>query len=169
LIDPMKQNESDKNLLNQRLDENHLLLRMVKYCAYQERSEQDVLEKLRRYKLSDNSIIQIINRLKEEKYLDNRRYARMFATGKLRNNKWGRIRIRYELKRKSMPVEYIEEAIGSIDEDEYAGILIDLIRNKKKLISHDNPFLLRNKIAHYLLRKGFENDLVWEQIKEEIP
>lgn len=165
----MKQNESDKNQLNRRLDENHLFLRMVKYCAYQERSEQDVLEKLGKYKLSDNGRMQIINRLKEEKYLDNRRFARMYASGKLRNNKWGRIRIRYELKRKSIPPEYIEEAIRSIDENEYAGILMDLIRNKKKLISHDNRFLLRNKIAHYLSGKGFENDLVWEQIRKEIP
>ena len=168
MTEAMKGKDTDKYTLNKKLDENHIFIKLLKYCAYQERCELEVVGKLKKYNLTVQETKRIIDRLKEEKYLDNQRYARIFASGKLRNNKWGRIRIRYELKRKSIQDEYIKQALSSIDENEYEEMVIDLIRKKKKSIRKEDPFIARNKILQYLCVKGFENNLAWELIKEEI-
>ncbi len=165
----MMDNESDKHILNEKFDQNQIFLKIIKYCAYQERCELDVEEKLKKYKLNEDRTCQIINRLREEKYIDNQRFARIFASGKFRNNKWGRIRIRHELKRKSIQEEYIDQALATMDENEYTRIILELIKKKKKSIRKEDPFIIRNKIAQYICAKGFESDLVWDLLKEEIP
>jgi len=168
MAEAMKGKDTDKYTLNKRLNENHVFIQLIKYCAYQERCELEVMEKLKKYNLTGRETKRIIDRLKEENYLDNQRYAKIYTSGKLRNNKWGRIRIRYELKRKSIQDEYIIQALSSIDEKEYAQMVIELIRKKKKSIQKEDPFIVRNKILQYLCVKGFESDLARELIKEEI-
>ncbi|MBR9997511.1 MAG: RecX family transcriptional regulator [Cyclobacteriaceae bacterium] len=161
--------DADKEILNKKIDRDQLFNKILKFCAYQERSENDVIEKLKTFKLNASETGKILKRLKEEKFIDNQRFARIYTTGKLRHNKWGRIRIRYELKRKCINNDDIEQALDSIDEDEYSQTLIELIKKKKGSIRDRNPFILRNKIAQYLSSKGFENDLVWHMIKIIIP
>lgn len=164
----MIENDPDKISLNKRLEENQIFLKIIKYCVYQERSELDVVEKLKKYRLTEEEIDQFISRLKAEKYIDNQRFARIYASGKFRNNKWGRIRIRHELKRKSIQAENIDQALAAIDKNEYSQMIIELIRRKKRAIHKNDPFILRNKISQYLCSKGFEKDLVWDLLKSEI-
>jgi regulatory protein len=162
-------NDADKKNLNKKIDQKLLYDKIMKYCGYQERSEHDVLEKLKKYRLGRREMGNIIGRLKEEKFIDDRRFASIYASGKLRNNKWGRIKIRYELKRKNINSYHIEEALNSIGEEEYTGTILDLIDKKREALKGSDKFILRNKIAQYLFLKGFENDLVWEKINERIP
>lgn len=162
-------NDADKKNLNEKIDQKLLYDKIMKYCGYQERSEHDVLEKLKKYRLGRRETGNIIGRLIEEKFIDDRRFASIYASGKLRNNKWGRIKIRYELKRKNINSNHIEEALNSIGEEEYTRTILDLIDKKKEALKDNDKFILRNKIAQYLFLKGFENDLVWEKINERIP
>ena len=162
-------NDVNKKNLNKKIDQKLLYDKIMKYCGYQERSEHDVLEKLKKFRVGIRETGDIIGRLKEEKFIDDRRFACIYASGKLRNNKWGRIKIRYELKRKNINSHHIEEALNSIGEEEYSRAILDLIDKKKETLKDKDKFILRNKIAHYLLVKGFENDLVWEKINERIP
>ena len=73
------------------------------YCSYQERCIYDVKMKLLEWKASEKTIEKIIRKLEEEDYINEERYAVSFATGKLRNNKWGRTKIFYALMQKHIP------------------------------------------------------------------
>ena len=158
----------DRDRLNAKIDRSEAFNKILKYCAYQERSEHDVLEKLKKYGLEADEVHRIIRRLKDEQFIDDRRYARIFALSKLRSNKWGRIRIRIELKRKKIDGHHIEAAFRSIEDDEYSEIMRDLLRKKKDSLQQEDLYIVRNKVARYLFSKGFENDLVWALIDEEI-
>ena len=109
-----------------------------KYCAYQERSIFDVKSKLNSWNLSENIVSEIILKLKKEDFINEDRFALAFATGKLRNNKWGRNKISYALAQKRVPDLTIQIALNSLDEDEYLQTLKYVLTSKK--IDDDNDF-----------------------------
>jgi regulatory protein len=164
----MRKKDSTKYRLNQKLDRKKIFDSIARYCAYQERSESEVRQRLKKYKIDDQEIIDIITKLKEDNFINNERFAKLFASGKFRNNKWGRVKIRYELKRKSIDDKFIDKALESIEGDDYFQLIRKLIETKKKNLVDKNAFRLKNKIANYLFSKGFESELVWQILDEEI-
>jgi regulatory protein len=63
----------------------------------------------------------------------------------------------------------IRSGLEEIDEEEYRAILEELLSRKKGELDEANVFVLRDKIADYAIRKGFEPDMVWELLKELVP
>ena len=66
----------------------------------------------------------------EEGYLNEERFAIAFAGGKFRIKHWGRIRIRYYLKKKQVSEYCIKKALKQIDEEEYHNTIKKLIEEK---------------------------------------
>ncbi len=137
------------------------LQKIKHYCAYQERNHSETKEKLYSFGLYKNEVEKILSQLIEENYLNEERYAIAFAGGKFRVNDWGRIKIKYELKQKQVSDYCIKVALRAIDEKDYKKTLQQLFDNKMKLLrSEKNPFTKKQKVASYLVRKGFEPTLV---------
>jgi hypothetical protein len=65
------------------------LPKIAAFCAYQERTQKEVAEKLKSYGLDEDEAGEIIIRLGREKLLDEERYAQSYARGKHRTNGWG--------------------------------------------------------------------------------
>ncbi len=63
----------------------------------------------------------------------------------------------------------VRMGLEEIDEDEYAKTLQQLAESKWQMLKERNPFTRRQKLANYLIRKGFEPDLVWNHIKKAHP
>jgi len=136
------------------------------FCAYQERSIEDVKTKLFQWKASEETVEEIIKKLKEENYVDEERFARVFAVGKLRHNKWGRNKIIYALKQKKIPDLYIQIGLGEIDDDEYINTLKAILSSKK--VAGKNEYVRQNKLVQYAIQKGFQADLAWKILKGEL-
>lgn len=147
--------------------EKDFLIRASKFCAYRERCEFEVRQKL--VALGANYPIQekIIQLLKEGNYLNNERFAEIYARGKHRNNKWGKEKIRQALYQKKIEASIIEHALNEIDEKLYLETLNYLIAQKKSRTKYENEFELRKKIADYLIGKGYESSMVWDEIKKK--
>jgi regulatory protein len=77
-----------------------MLEKARQYCDYEERCIHDVRNKLYQWSVQSELIDKIILRLENENYIDEDRYVRAFALGKLRNNKWGRNKILFALRSK---------------------------------------------------------------------
>lgn len=137
-----------------------------KYCAYAERCSYDVRQKLQKMGADENTIIKVITQLQKETYLDDARYARVFANGKFQNNRWGKTRISAELMKRQVPEELINKALEEIDEQSYRKCLSFLINKKTKELESKPPGKIREKVAAYCLQKGFEADIVWEMLGE---
>ena len=133
----------------------------LRFCGYRERSNKEVLDKLISKNYEKALIQKVINRLEDLGAIDNLRFAKAFAKGKNRSNRWGKIKIRQHLFHKGLNEIEINEGIDSIDEAEYCKILeknIEIYRNK-----NNNPD--KYKLISHLLNKGFSSEEIAKSIK----
>lgn len=115
------------------ITEPEMLHRAAAYCSAAERCIQDVQKKIDAAGLPPDASERIIARLLKERFIDESRYTRFFVNDKLRFNKWGRVKIGYELYKKNIPSPIREESLAAIDEGEYRSILLDLLKKQKEI------------------------------------
>jgi len=130
------------------------------YCAYQERCHLEVEKKLKSWGLIPEAIDMLVGELMQHNFLNEERYARSFARGKFRIKKWGRIKIKLELKKRSIYAKCIEFAMQEIDPDAYYETLKELLQKKSTLEKELHPYKRKVKLTRYLVSRGFEYDLI---------
>ena len=136
------------------------------YCSYQERCHVEVQEKLRQFTLTENEKNQIIVHLIEHNFLNEERFARSFARGKHRIKLWGKNRIVNELKQRHISAPNIKCALTEISEEEYHDTFDKLAERHWETIRESNVLKKKKKFCDYLLRKGWESNLVYDKLKE---
>ncbi len=152
----------EKNPAIKITDPHLALIKMQSWCAYQERCQQDARTKLYELGLWSDAVENIIVKLIEDNFLNEERFATAFARGKFTIKKWGRIKIKQELKQKRVGDYCLKKAMQQIDETEYMATLKKLIDSKRKLIKEKSPIKLNYKLMNYVLSKGYEKDLVFD-------
>jgi regulatory protein len=157
----MKKEVSD---LNKQLTEIDLINKIAKYCAYQDRCIDDLNKLYDKYKLVEPLRKKITQRMISEGFINEERYVRSYVFGKLRNNYWGKLKIAYALRQKDINNNLIQQIINEVEESEYVFLIFDLIHRKANSIKEVDPYIWKNKIARFLIQKGFESDLVWKSI-----
>jgi regulatory protein len=140
-----------------------------RYCAYQERSHQEVKRKLFDYGLHTDEVNELLARLITEGFLNEERFAKAFAGGKFRMKQWGRLKIEHELEHRGLTKNCIVRGINEIDASDYAKTLKGLIAKRVKQTPEINIFKKRNKVARFAISKGYEPELVWEVVKDLLP
>lgn len=135
------------------------------FCSYQERCHDEVISKLFTYKLTENERNEIIAHLIANNFLNEERFACSFARGKHRIKSWGKIRIVNELKLKHISSRNITTALKEISEDEYLETFEKLSSKIWDNIQERDVQKKRKKFCDYLLRKGWESNLVYEKAK----
>ena len=138
------------------------------YCAYQERSHQEVKNKLYDLELSSSEIEEMISHLITEGYLNEERFAKAFVGGKFRIKNWGRIKIVNALEAKGLTKNCIRIGLQEIDDTDYRRTIELLIFKKLDQTDEGNIYVKREKLATHVIQKGFEPELVWEILKEVI-
>lgn len=139
------------------LNESEMLHRAAAYCSAAERCIQDVEKKISEAGLSCEESERIIDRLLKEKFIDENRFARSFVNDRLRFNKWGRIKIGYELQKKNIPASIRSEALDEIDEQDYRDILLSILKGKKKITKGKDERDLYVKLLRFAAGRGFES------------
>ena len=146
-----------------KITDPHLaLLKMQSWCAYQERCQHDARNKLYELGLWPEAVENIIVKLIEENFINEERFAIQFAKGKFNIKKWGRIKIKQELKQKRVSDYCLKKALQQIDEEDYLATLTKVIATKKRVTTEKNPIKLKFKLATYALSRGFERDLIFD-------
>ena len=141
------------------------LIKAANFCAYQERTQKEVRGKLAELEVVGDESEQIIVWLVENNYLNEERFARVFAGSKFRQKKWGRIKIRQELKMRGVSDYCLRAGMSEIDVDDYMETLQSIIEKKSKEVKESNPLIKKQKIVKYALSKGFEQDLVFDLVR----
>lgn len=157
------------------MDREQAFKKVIHFCEYQERSKQEVADRLNEWGVDDNLVPSLIEQLESNNYINEGRFAREYSHGKFKIKGWGRIRIRQGLYRKGIPESLIEEGLKAIEEDEYLSKVQSLISKKMELEVEKekeegkavNEIEKNNKVARYLLSHGYEPDLVWKFLKQE--
>ncbi|MFD1294833.1 regulatory protein RecX [Lutibacter holmesii] len=138
------------------------------YCAYQERCHKEVEQKLYDLKMIPEAKEQIILHLMQHNFLNEERYAKSYARGKFNIKKWGKIKVANDLKFKNISAYNIKTALKEINDEDYYNNLQTIATKKLKLIKEPNSFKKRNKLATFLISKGYESNLVFELVNSLI-
>ena len=151
------------------LTPDNAYLRLATLCARCEQAEGDIRKKLREWGIASSDTDAIITRLKQERYLDNERYARAYCRDKLRFNGWGRIKIAFMLKGKGIEQEFIDAALAQIDEEQYVNILNETLEAKARSLKDKEPQQARASLLRFAASRGFESNLIFPAVSRLTP
>lgn len=151
---------------NIKLTKDQALLKLQHYCAYQDRCHQEVRSKLIELGVYGMDLEEVVTELIKENFLNEERFARSYARGKFYFQEWGKIKITRELRIRKMSDYLLRKAMEEIDEQDYQKTIDKLIRKKNEdYYKVSNPYERKQKIANFLIQKGYEAGLVWDRIK----
>jgi len=138
-----------------------LLQAIRHYCDYQERCHQEVRYKLIALGARGDELELLLSMMISEELLNEERYARAYARGKFRTQRWGRIKIIRQLHQKNVSEYCIRKGLLEIDAEEYENVIADLITQKYETLKKEkHPAIRKQKTIRYLLQKGFEYDII---------
>ncbi len=136
------------------------------YCSYQERCYKEVESKFFEFNLSSDEKEKLLTYLIENNYINEERFAKSFARGKHFYKHWGRVRITNELKVREISVRIIQTALNEISEDDYIHNFNLLAEKNWNTITEKNIYKKKKKFVDFLLRKGYESNLIYEKLQE---
>ena len=145
---------------NKKMEYEEALKKAAMYAAKREVCIQDVKTKLYNWKVPKEFHDDIIFYLLQEEFIDEERYAAAYVREKFRMNKWGKVKIIFQLKSKNIPSHLIEEALKEIEPEKYYSVLLELLEQKKRSVPGLEGIALRNKLKAYAAGRGFELDLI---------
>lgn len=140
--------------------------KICKWCAFQERSQQEVRDKLYDYGLKPSAVEDMISKLITDNFLNEERFAIAFAGGKFRQLGWGKVRIRSALKMKRVSDYCIRKALSVISDSDYHAMLEKVIEKRKKSVKEKDPFKRTYKLMSYAISRGYEPDIVHEILNQ---
>ena len=146
-------------------DKKQALAKAESYCAYQERSQQEIRDKLYDWGLHHDEVEEVITELILTNFLNEERFAMSYVSGKFNIKKWGKIKIKQGLKLKKVPEKMIIKALNSIDYDKYLQTILTAAEKKSAVLVEKDPYKRKYKLMTYLMGKGFESNLISEVLK----
>lgn len=145
------------------------LHRAAALCSSAEHCTADIREKLARWGVTEADSCTIIDRLVQERFIDEQRYAVAFVKDKFRFSGWGRIKMRYALQQKHIDGSDIDHALATLDEEPYNDRLLELLQAKSRSIRDDDPEARRAKLFRFAASRGFESSLIFNALKQVVP
>lgn len=142
--------------------QHQALVKAESWCAYQERCQQEVRDKMYSWRLHEHEVENIISELISKNFLNEERFAKAYVGGKFRMKKWGRVKIRMELKRRKLSDYCIKKGMAEINEDDYRDTIRKLAEEKMRSIKERDSMKKRYKVMSFLASKGYESELVRE-------
>jgi len=136
------------------------LARLMKLCSEYEKCKSDLMQKLIHWKIPDDEASSIIERLESDNFINEERYALAFVKDKIRFNKWGRNKVRYQLGAKRISDENISIALTDYDEEEYLAMVRKEILLKTRKVNANSDWERRGKVMQFSQTRGYESDIV---------
>jgi regulatory protein len=140
--------------------EQETYLSLAALCAQAEHCQWEMLEKMRRWELSDEAQARVMERLMKERYVDDERYARAFVKDKVRYNKWGRRKVEQALWQKHIGDSVRQQVLDEVDDDEYISILRPLLQQKRRSTKAASDYELNQKLIRFAVSRGFTMDII---------
>ncbi len=130
-------------------------------------SYRELRLKLARKKYDKDLVDEILDQLKEKKFIDDFEFGKQYVEEKIRTKSWGKNKLRSELFKKGLSSEIIEEILTKEEDSLYLGKAIALAEKKLKILSkreYDNR-QLTSKLYTFLYSKGYDYDITNEVIR----
>ena len=140
--------------------EQGAFLQLSQLCARSEHCQNDMLEKMRRWELSEEAQARVMQRLVSERYVDDERFARAFVHDKITYNKWGRRKVEQALWQKRISEDVRQRVLADVDDEEYISVLRPLLKQKRRTLRAENEHELNRKLMKFALGRGFTYEII---------
>ncbi len=140
------------------------LVKASALCARQEKCIFDIEKKLYDWNVDQSDKEKIISQLIDEKFIEEERYVRTYVKDKFIFNRWGKIKIKYQLKAKGIQGKIVDHELDQINTTDYKSTLVQLLMLKRKTIKGNDEFKIKNSLLRYASSRGFEPELIYQVI-----
>ncbi|MBQ1253196.1 MAG: RecX family transcriptional regulator [Alistipes sp.] len=144
------------------------LASLQRLCARAERSSGDALRLMATWEVESSKRREVLDRLIQDRFIDDKRYAEAFIREKTSLSAWGEYKIRTALRRKGISEEIISHALQDINPQANAERLRERLERKAKNIRFDNTFQLKTKLLRYGLSLGFSMEQVLGSVEQVV-
>ena len=150
-----------------RIGKEQAIQRIRHYCAYQERAQQEVRDKLYELGMTMDEVEEIMSDLIAENFLNEERFATQFAGGHFRIKGWGKVKIQHALQQKRVSSYNIKIGLKAIDEDAYIKTLQQLATKKWNSLKGERGLSRMAKTYAFLQQRGFE-PILYQPIVQQL-
>lgn len=147
------------NKIKKEVSEQEALFKLSALCSQAEHSSGEMKEKMRRWQLPADAQERVMQRLLDEKYVDDDRYSRLFVRDKLRFCGWGPRKISEALRLKGVSAVVAQEHIDAVAEEDWLETLRPLIAAKRRTVKALSPYELQAKLMRFAVGRGFSVDM----------
>ena len=146
--------------------ETQALEKLKRLCSRKEKCKADIRQKLIGWHIAEETANKIILQLESENFIDEKRFAMAFSGDKIKFNKWGKLKVRYQLTIKGISDTDISNALSEINEEEYIEMIRKEIRAKYLNIKAKSDWERKLKIMQFAQSRGYETDIVNEILEQ---
>jgi regulatory protein len=151
-----------------RRPEKSALDKIQKWCAFQERSQQETRLKLGALGIVNEEAEELIAALISENFINEERFATAYAGGKFRMKGWGKKKIKAGLRKHKISEEMIKKSFLTIPDADYKAQAIKFIDQKLKSLLNESDEKKFHATLNHLFIKGFESELVIDLLNSKI-
>lgn len=162
--------KTQKNEQKAQKTEQEAYLTLAALCAQAEHCQWEMLEKMRRWGLPDDAQARVVERLVNERYIDDERFARAFVKDKVQYNKWGRRKVEQALWQKHIDQDIRQQVLDETDDEAYLSVLRPLLKQKRKSTKAASDYEQNQKLLRFALGRGFTFDIIRQclDVEEDI-
>jgi regulatory protein len=142
------------------------LSKAAEICSRSEKCAYDIIKKLNSWGLDPDKHQKIIDYLIDNNFIDHQRYANAFCNDKFKYNRWGKLKIKFQLKAKSIESAHINKALERIDNSEYWDTLEELLINKLSSMKFDDKYSAKTKMLNFGASRGFESNTLYDVVEK---
>lgn len=143
--------------------------RALLLLSYRPRTEKEVRDRLARAEHEEDVIEEVIARLYELDFLNDKAFAERFVENRMAARPVGRRALTWELRRKGLDAETVAEAAASVDEEMEREGALDAARSRLGRLAGLDHREARRKMAAFLQRRGFAWDTIHGVLDEILP
>lgn len=128
----------------------------IKYISKRLRSELEVRKYIEKKSLDPYLIDDIINKLKEKKYIDDERFTNAYTIDKINFSNYGILKIKQELRHLGIDEDIVNNVCGNTlnNDDKLKKLIAKKIQNNHKY----SNYYLKQKILNDLINMGYERE-----------
>lgn len=148
--------------------DHEIFQKMAALCSRSEQCVSDIRKRIKSLEGNEEAEERIIEKLKEENFLNEERYSRAFANEKFRIYRWGRVKIGYHLKMNGISSQDIKTGLEVIDQDEYAAVLIKTMKDKAAGLKKAEHYKKMAQVIRFAQGRGFEPEMIHRYLQEAL-
>lgn len=140
------------------------LAALMRLAARSEKSSGDALRLMQNWGVDPSARQGVLQRLINDKFIDDRRYAEAFVRDKMRFSGWGVFKLRAALRNKGIASEIVEEVLHSLDRGDMTDRLRERLERKMRTTKYTTRYDLKTKLMRYGASLGYDFESVGDVV-----